>query len=126
MKMVMVGNILINEIYFNNFVNISKNDYNTPVGLWIDELGNKRKVQHNNPRLKIVNNYNEDFTDTIDVTISDNPQIEKGVSKLKQKDYKTMLKFISKNYEIFLKRWNNEITTKEMFKLLDNIIRTKF
>ena len=107
------------EQQLNEMANISKDDYNTPVGLWIDEVGNRRNVKHNNPRLKIVNNYNEDFTDLISISISKNPELEEGTLKIKRKDYNTMLRFISKNYEIFLKRWNNEITTKQMFTLLD-------
>ena len=30
-----------------------------------------------------------------------------------------MKQFIAKNYDIFMQRWNNEISTREMFNLLD-------
>lgn len=99
--------------------NIQKYDYNTPVGIWIDEIGSRRNLKHNIPRLKIVNNYNEDFNDLIPISISEKPEILEGICKLTIKDLKKMKKFISKNYKIFLQRWNNEISTKEMFNLLD-------
>lgn len=104
------------------FANIGKNDYNTPVGIWVDEAGNKRQNEHgNSPRLNIVNNYDEDFKDLIDVTISDNPKpIPKRNLKISDSDFEKMKEFIIKNKDIFLARWNNEITTREMFNKLDS------
>ena len=101
------------------FANISKRDYNTPVGLWVDEAGNLRQNQHGgSPRIKIVNNYEENFKNLIDVTISDDPQPKNGV-KISNSDFEKMRQFIIKNKDIFLSRYNNEITTREMYKLLD-------
>ena len=103
------------------FANISKRDYNTPVGLWVDEAGNLGQNQHGgSPRIKIVNNYEENFKDLIDVTISDDPQPKpKNGVKISNSDFEKMRQFIIKNKDIFLSRYNNEITTREMYKLLD-------
>ena len=103
------------------FANISKTDYNTPVGLWIDEVGVTRQNEHgNSPRLKIVNNYDENFKDLIDVTISDNPQPKpKNKLKISNSDFEKMKAFIIKNKDIFLDRWYNKITTPQMIRLLD-------
>lgn len=103
------------------FANISKKDYNTPVGLWIDEAGNLRQNEHGgSARLKMVNNYEENFKDLIDVTISDNPQPKpKNGVKISKSDFEKMRQFIIKNKDIFLLRFNNEITTREMYNLLD-------
>lgn len=98
---------------------IKKSDYNTPVGLWVDEIGNNRNVPHYTARLKLVNNYTEDFSDLIPISIDKNPQILAGECKLKKKDLEIMKKFIIKNYDIFKARWDNKISTRDMFKLLD-------
>ena len=111
--------LIYEEQKLEEMANIQKSDYNTPVGMWIDELGNKRKVKHNEPRMKIVNNYEENFNDVIPISISTNPEILDGECKLKNKDLKLMKQFIAKNYDIFMQRWNNEISTREMFNLLD-------
>lgn len=114
-------NKLLQEQLLLEFANISKNDYKTPVGLWVDEAGNKRQNEHGgSPRIKIVNNYDEDFNNLIDVTISDNPEPKpKNKLKISNSDFNKMRQFIIKNKDILLKRYNNEITTAEMFRLLD-------
>jgi hypothetical protein len=114
--------LILQEDLLLEMANIQKSDYNTPVGLWIDELGKNRQNQHGgSPRMKFVNNYNEDFRDLIDITISPNPKVVgKGTVNISNSDLKEIKQFISKNYEIFLKRWNNEISTRQMFKMLDD------
>lgn len=39
-------NILLEEQFLLEFTKISKNYYKTPVGLWVDEAGNKRQNEH--------------------------------------------------------------------------------
>lgn len=113
--------IILEEQLLLEFANVSKSDYNTPVGFWVDEIGNKRQNEHSNsPRMKLVNNDNEDFTDLIDISISKTPELyNKNNWKLDGKVLRKMKKFISKNYDIFIARWNNEITTAQMFRELD-------
>lgn len=102
---------------------ISKRDYNLPVNIWIDEEGIDRKVEHNIPRLKVQNNYSDRTTqnDFISVSIDNNPQILAGTLKIKQKDLNKVFEFIKLNYSVLMDRWNNKITTKEMFYNLKDL-----
>ena len=102
---------------------IDKRDYKKlPLSIWVDEAGSKRSNKHNYERVKIVNNYSDNMKDLIPVYY-DNGKLnikKKWKLNVSESDINKTLEFISKNYEILQKRWNDEITTKEMFKALDD------
>ena len=103
---------------------IDKRDYkDLPVSIWFDEAGSKRKTSHGYERLKIVNNYNDDLKNLIPVYF-DNGELKikkKWKLNISESDLNKCLKFIEKNINIFRKRWEDEITTKELFdELSDN------
>lgn len=115
--------LLIESQKLEEMSKISKRDYNLPVNIWIDEEGIDRKVEHNIPRIKVQNNYSDKTTqnDFISVSINSNPQILAGTLKIKQKDLNKIFEFIKLNYSTLMDRWNNKITTKEMFYSLKDL-----
>lgn len=100
---------------------IDKRSYNIPVSIWIDEAGSKRNTKHNFERAKIINNYNEDSKNSIPVYFDDGKLNIKKKWKINisESDLNKCLEFMEKNLDIFIKRWNDEIATDEMFDELN-------
>ena len=74
------------------------------VVIWSDHGGVSRKVKHNEPRVKLSKG---DMS--IVVSISENPEIlskSKSVSsQKKQKEFDEGIKYVARNYDIFMKHY---------------------
>jgi len=88
-----------------------------PYAICFDEIGNRRKHTHSEPRVKILMS-NDDL---IPVLISVKPkillkgvQLSKANRILKGKNKDIMFEFISNNHELILKHWHGKITTMEL------------
>lgn len=74
--------------------------------IWLDPTGVGRNTKHNKPRLKVLVDGNR-----IPVSISKNPRI------LINKEFKgsgRVLKWISENFDILMRHWNQTIGDKEV------------
>ena len=79
---------------------------NLPVIIWVDECGILRNVSHKfTPRAKIIIDDQE-----ISVTIEKQPKIIRGHENIKKSDLKKVekgLEYIGRNYDLFLKIYND-------------------
>lgn len=77
------------------------------VDIWSDHKGIQRQVLHGGtPRIKITKN-----NIFISVTISENPQIKvksRKISKSDQKDLEEGIKYVARNYDLFLKHYMDD------------------
>ena len=87
--------------------NIVSQKSGLPVDIWSDHKGIKRKISHRRtPRIKITKN-----NIFISVTISENPQIKvksRKISKSDQKDLEEGIKYVARNYDLFLKHYMDD------------------
>lgn len=92
-----------------------------PVVIWVDNLGSARKGKHNEPRIKVQNVKDDKAVDdTFSLSISKNPEILSGKRKLSNDDYKEIVKFVSDNYDVLMKHWNQEIDEDELKEIIYN------
>lgn len=92
-----------------------------PVVIWVDNLGSARKGKHNEPRIKVQNvKGDKAVDDTFSLSISKNPEILSGKRKLSNDDYKEIVKFVSDNYDVLMKHWNQEIDEDELKEIIYN------
>lgn len=104
---------IINENLFYEIANFSKRDSELPYDILVDSSGCQRSSKHNSPRVKI----NADG-DLIPMSISKNPEIlvNKKIPK-----FGIIKDYISNNYDLFIKHWNQEITDKQLLIQLDSV-----
>lgn len=103
-----------------DMANIDKRDSNLPVNIWVDSAGSNRHTQHDLPRVKIQKSANTDNSSSnlIPVSISTSPQILSGSTELTGTQLRKVFEFISRNSDILIKHWRNEITDRELFSKL--------
>ena len=91
----------INEDLFYEMANIKRQRSGLSADIWVDSAGASRKVQHSEPRLKLVGGDYE-----VELTIESKPRIialPQGVTEEKAKrDYRDAIKFVGKYYQINL------------------------
>ena len=96
-----------------------------PVNIWIDDQGAFRNVPHNLPRLKFQANKSDKVIGKgIPISISikkpeiliDNPKTELNSYEIGQ-----IKNFIVRNYKVLMKYWNQEISTEELFKMINKV-----
>lgn len=70
-------------------------------------------------RIKVMNiggiRYSED---NFSVSVSDNPEIVAGISKLKNNDHQKIFEFVKKNQTILLQLWASKISYREALNSL--------
>lgn len=92
-----------------------------PVVICVDILGSARKGKHNEPRIKVQNvKGDKTVDDTFSLSISKNPEILAGKRKLSNDEYKEIVKFVSDNYDVLMKHWNQEIDEDELKEIIYN------
>lgn len=103
-----------------DMANIDKRDTKLPVNIWVDSSGSSRKTKHMLPRVKIQKQINNDnrVSNLVPVSISQNPAILKGTTDLTAKQLNEVFDFIKRNYVVFMKHWNDEITDRELLTSL--------
>lgn len=104
---------IINEDLFYEMANFSKIDSGLPYDIWVDSAGSRRNSKHNSPRVKI-----DVDGSLIPVSISKNPKIliNREIPK-----FKIIKDYLSNNYDLFIKHWNNEITDKQLLVQLNPV-----
>ena len=91
--------------------NVPKSITGLPYDIWLDKAGSERRVQHNEPRLKVkVDNNN-----LIPVSIAAEPKILAGrkISK-----FNKVSKWIQKHDDILMRYWNREINHSDFVDLI--------
>lgn len=103
----------INEDLFYEMANFSKIDSGLPYDIWVGFAGSHRNSKHHSPRIKI-----DVDGSLIPVSISKNPKvlINKEIPK-----FKIIKDYISNNYDLFIKHWDNEITDKQLLVQLNPV-----
>lgn len=93
--------------------NLLKDKTGLPYDIWIDEQGDDRNIPHHIPRLKV-----DTKEGRIPVSIEKEPKIlvDKDIPK-----FRIVKKWIMKNYDILIKRWNREITNTELRKRIKKL-----
>lgn len=118
--------VLVNEILKENreklieMANLAKRRTKLPVNVWVDEVGSNRNVPHDEPRLKIQNDYSERANENlIPISISDiEPKVLEGKLEIDKKDFQIIQKWIIKNYNDLINHWNGEIDTDDLKDIL--------
>ena len=100
--------------------NLAKRRTKLPVNVWIDEVGSNRNVPHDDPRLKIQNDYGERANENlIPVSIDkENPIVLEGKLEIDNKDFKIIQKWIIENYKDLMRHWNGELDTDDLKDIL--------
>ena len=91
--------------------NVPKSITGLPYDIWLDKAGSERRVQHNEPRLKVkVDNNN-----FVSVSIAAEPKILAGrkISK-----FNKVSKWIQKHDDILMRYWNREINHSDFVDLI--------
>lgn len=117
---------LVNAIVNENkeklieIANLAKRRTKLPVNVWIDEVGSNRNVPHDDPRLKIQNDYGERANENlIPVSIDkENPIVLEGKLEIDNKDFKIIQKWIIENYKDLMRHWNGELDTDDLKDIL--------
>lgn len=117
---------LVNAIVNENkeklieMANLAKRRTKLPVNVWIDEVGSNRNVPHDDPRLKIQNDYGERANENlIPVSIDkENPIVLEGKLEIDNKDFKIIQKWIIENYKDLMRHWNGELDTDDLKDIL--------
>lgn len=109
-----------NKYKLIEMANLAKRRTKLPVNIWVDEVGNNRKVKHDDIRLKIQNDYGERANDNlIPVSIDNkNPEVLAGKLDIDIKDFQIIQKWIIENYDILVQHWEGEIDTDELKDIL--------
>jgi len=90
-----------------------------PVIIWVDNVGAFRTNKHNMPRVKVQNvKGDKAIDDTFSLSIELEPKVLAGECKLSSKDLKAVTEYISDNYEVLMKAWNQEIDEDELKDIL--------
>ena len=108
-----------NRTKLYEFADLVPEDTNLSSVIWVD--GN-RNTPHGK-RIKFQNNNAKRLNggELIPVTISDEPQIPKSVKtkiKISQKELNEIKEWIKLNKDVLIKYGNGEITTKQLYLLL--------
>lgn len=86
-----------------------------PYLIWVDNLGCKRKVKHNVPRLKVQNSKGDNVVDDAFVlSISKSPEVLSGRCKLNSSELNEVKQYVSDHYDDFIAHWNQEIDEDEL------------
>lgn len=92
-----------------------------PVVIGVDNLGSARKGKHNEPRIKVQNvKGDKAIDDTFSLSISMNPKILAGKCKLSNDDYREIVNFVSDNFDVLMKHWNQEIDEDDLKEIIYN------
>ena len=96
--------------------NLIKRKTGLPVNIWLDDIGSNRKVEHNTPRIKMQNNYNERADEnTISISIDkNNPKILARKLAIRKSDYNKVVQWIKDNFEILDDYWYGRIDIEEV------------
>jgi len=99
----------LNETEMWEMSRLSKERSNLPTVLFLRDS----KPQSKKPgpvTLKVSNNKNRfDKKDNFTLSVSDNPEILVGTSRLKSKELKEIKNWVSQNKDLITKLWNEEI-----------------
>lgn len=100
-------------LILQEMANLLKDKTGLPYDIWIDEQGDDRNISHHIPRLKVDTDEGR-----IPVSIEKEPKIlvDKDIPK-----FRIVKKWIMKNYDILIKRWNKEITNTELRKRIKKL-----
>ena len=102
---------VLNENIFFEMASLYREDTGLKFTLWIDDAGKRRKIKHNEPRLKVEDP--DDSDNFVSISISMNPEVLAGEFKKKQK-LKDVFEFIKENYTELMAVWNNQKNTRNM------------
>ena len=104
--------------------NIRKGRTGLPCNVYIQfQLDNKKKYQHNKPRIKFQNNKSDRFTslsDSIPVSIDNDPQVL-IYAKYNETIFKQVKKWIILNKELLLEYWNQNIDDYEFVEKMKSL-----
>ena len=107
-----------NEILME-MANLSPKRTNLQATIWCDNNGAKRNKKDKEPRVKISINNAE-----VSISIDKHPKVLAQTKNIKQDDIKKIkeaMKYVSRNYDLFLKHYNssnNEFDDYDLFKAL--------
>lgn len=115
---------LINEDTLWEMSNVRKSRTGLPCNVSIQfQPDNKKKYQHNKPRVKFQNNKADRVTslsDLIPVSIEDNPQVLIDV-KYDKDIFKQVRKWIILNKDLLLEYWNQNIDDYEFIERMKSL-----
>lgn len=96
--------------------NLIKRKTGLPVNVWVDDIGNNRKVQHNLPRIKVQNDYEERANENIILVLidKDNPEILVDKLNIRAKDFKKVQQWVKDNFEALDDYWYGRIDIEEL------------
>lgn len=102
------------------FANIyPKRTSGLPVVIWVDNVGSKRRVKHNIPRIKVQNVPGNDVVDdTFSLSLEENPRVLAGKVKLSSKQYKQTVEYVREHLSELLDHWNHVIDEDELKEAL--------
>ena len=89
----------------NEMANLSPKRTGLSVTIWSENDGVSRKIQHNDPRVKVGKN---DYW--VEITIEEDPVIKAQSPNIKKSEMKRILKgieYVSRNHDLFLKHFNS-------------------
>lgn len=112
------------EDYAFFWATIDKKYIGLPVDIRLDEIGSQRSpklIHFSEPLLTFQNSYDgRIYENVLPMSISKNPKVleDEEYINIKSEDVEAVRQFIINHYDLLMKHWQQEITTKELYEIL--------